>query len=201
MATLFFDTETTHLKNDRLPDTDPEQPMPVQLGLKLDDEDHKEVGATNVIIKAKHGEYGWPISPGAQAIHKIDVDKTLRYGIDIIPAVEMFLDYVDAADTIVAHNTAFDTVVMRRAVYVYSFLTDQPYTDPFEGKNVVCTMLAATDIVKAKPKRYGTWKWPKLEECIRFWYNESLDGAHDALIDVRACARIYYQMQQEGVLK
>lgn len=43
-------------------------------------------------------------------------------------------------------------------------------------------MLAA-GFTKPKP--------PKLEECIRHFFDEALEGAHDALVDVRACARVH----------
>jgi len=50
-------------------------------------------------------------------------------------------------------------------------------------------MLAA-GFTKPKP--------PKLEECIRHFFNEELDGAHDAMVDVRACRRVYFHLQTMG---
>lgn len=38
-------------------------------------------------------------------------------------------------------------------------------------------------------------KPPKLEECIRHFFNEDLDGAHDAMIDVAACRRVYFHLK------
>ena len=87
---------------------------------------------------------------------------------------------------------------MRRAAYVYSQMTDQEYSDPFEGKTIICTMLASMNIVKAIPKRNGQWKWPKLEECMNHFFNETIEGAHDALVDVRATARVYYHLHKIG---
>lgn len=194
MTTLFFDTETTGLKEDSLPPTHASQPMPVQLGMKLDADNLREVGALNIMIQAED----WIIAPGASSIHGIDKDTSLKYGTHLITAVELFLDYMRAADMVVAHNINFDKVVMQRATFVYHQMMGTNYVDPFEGKETFCTMLTNTDIVKAKPKRFGQWKWPRLEECIKFYFNETLDGAHDALVDVRGCARVYYQMAIEG---
>ena len=60
-------------------------------------------------------------------------------------------------------------------------------------------MLSSMNIVKAKPKRNGQWKWPKLEECVRHFFGETLVGAHDALTDVRATARVFYHLVDTGV--
>jgi DNA polymerase-3 subunit epsilon len=38
-------------------------------------------------------------------------------------------------------------------------------------------------------------KPPKLEECIQHFFSEELPGAHDALIDARACARVYFHLK------
>ena len=117
--------------------------------------------------------------------------------------VEMFLDMVKHAEIIVANNASFDITVMRRAAYVYADWIGEDYEDPFEGKTVICTMLASLHIVKAPHKNggkmRGQWKWPRLEECVKFFYNEELEGAHDALVDVRACSRVYYTLLDDGV--
>ena len=193
--TLIFDTETTGLAKDRLGPTDPLQPMPMQIGMKLDGENRREMMAANFLIVPD----GWSIEPKASEITGITDDMAKEFGTHLITGVEFFLDMVNNADVLVAHNAKFDITVMRRATFVYSELIGIKYVDPFEGKTLICTMLAALDIVKAEPKRRGQWKWPKLEECIRFFFNETLEGAHDALVDVRATARVYYHLIDEGV--
>lgn len=194
---LFFDTETTGLKKDKYPDIAPQQPMPVQIGLKLNDEEQNERAAMNYMVRT-NGE--WLVNPRAAEITGIDNATADAYGIDLIPAVENFMDLMEHTDIVVAHNIAFDVTVMRRACFVYSEKQGIEYTDPFAGKTVCCTMLNATELVKATPMRYGRWKWPKLEECMRFFFDEELEGAHDAMVDVRACARVYYHLIELGVL-
>ncbi|WNL50688.1 DNA polymerase III alpha subunit [Ruegeria phage RpAliso] len=194
---LIFDTETTGLKKDKLPCTHEKQPMPIQIGLKLDGENRHERLAMNFMMRP---EDRWHMEAKASEITGLNNGLADEYGIHFITGIETFLDCVDNAGILVAHNAAFDITVMRRAVYVYSQMMGIPYEDPFEDKTLICTMLASLNLVKAKPKRNGQWKWPRLEECIRFFFNEELDGAHDALIDVRACARVYYELIDEGVL-
>jgi len=45
----------------------------------------------------------------------------------------------------------------------------------------------AAGINKPKP--------PKLEECIRHFFGEELDGAHDAMVDVVACRRVFFHLR------
>lgn len=195
MNTLFFDTETTGLTYKNKPDTHPKQPMAVQLGIKIDEANRKERGALNYLIKTE----GWEVSQGAYEATGINNEIADSFGVGLITACEMFFDMIDVADVVVAHNAAYDIVVMRRMTQVWSEYTGEAYFDPFEGKTLICTMMASIDIVKAEPKRKGQWKWPRLEECVKFFFNEELEGAHDALVDVRACARVYYELLDMGV--
>jgi DNA polymerase-3 subunit epsilon len=41
-------------------------------------------------------------------------------------------------------------------------------------------------------------KSPKLSEAYRHFLGEDLIGAHDALVDVRACRRIYDHLKMIG---
>jgi DNA polymerase-3 subunit epsilon len=200
MKTFFFDTETTGLVSENKPPLDPGQPMPVQLGFKLDAHDMTEMSAGNVLIQTNTcASFGpWIVNPKAAEVTGIDNKIADEYGVHLISAVEIFLDTIALADTVVAHNINFDKVVMRRAMKVYCDETGQKYSDPFEGKKMVCTMFGSQNIVKAMPKRRGQWKWPKLEEAMKHFFNESIEGAHDALVDVRATARVYYQLIKIG---
>ena len=38
-------------------------------------------------------------------------------------------------------------------------------------------------------------KPPKLEECIKHFFNETLEGAHDAMVDLAACSRVYFHLK------
>lgn len=185
MAKLFFDTETTGLVQKRLPATDEGQPNLVQLAAILYDDDWNEVNSLNCIVYPR----AWEVPEAASNVHKITTEKASKYGININAAYNAFYDMVEIADKVVAHNADFDVTVMRRASVVCG-----DGSDPFEGKQVMCTMKAATNVVQvlhARPRHAKDWKFPKLEECYRHFYNEELEGAHDALVDVRACVRVY----------
>ena len=60
-------------------------------------------------------------------------------------------------------------------------------------------MLSATDYCQL-PGRYG-FKWPTLQELHSTLFNESFDGAHDALSDVRACARCFFELKFRKIVE
>lgn len=195
MKILFFDTETTGLKVDNLPCIHPKQPMLIQLGIKVDDVNRHERARISLLARTM----GWEMGAKAKEITGLSEPIADEFGAHFITAVELFIDLIENVDIVVAHNAGYDVTVMRRAVKVYCDLTQQEYWDVFEGKTIICTMLAAMDIVKATPKRYGKWKWPNLIECMRFFFNEDHSKAHDALADVLACARVFYELLDDGV--
>ncbi|AOW48412.1 3'-5' exonuclease family protein [Acetobacter ascendens] len=70
-----------------------------------------------------------------------------------------------------------------------------------------CTMDAAAPLVNLPPTArmiaagIDKPKAPKLEECIKHFFNEELKGAHDAMVDVRACARLFFHLRDaEGAV-
>lgn len=182
MRRLFFDTETTGTipKHNRTPQT---MPHVVQLAAVLI-ADEGEVASMNVIIKPD----GWEIPPGAAAVHGITTEKAEAFGIPVKAALALFSNLCRVSDQTVAHNWAFDEPVITcelKRIGQTSRLLEVPS---------FCTMEAATKICKI-PGPYG-FKWPKLQEAHRHFFGEEFDGAHDALADVRACARIFTAIHQ-----
>lgn len=196
---LFFDTETTGLSHPKKPDTAPEQPMPIQLGYILDDHNRLDRCRVNMMLRPE----GWEMGQKARDITGLDEDMATRLGAHFISGMETFLDMIDNSNMCVAHNINYDVVVVRRATYVYCEMMGIPYEDPFGGKEMFCTMLGSMDIVKALPKKFGRYKWPNLTECVRFFFDEELQGAHDALNDVDATRRVFYHLMDNyaGELK
>lgn len=99
------------------------------------------------------------------------------------------------ADTVCAHNIKFDRGVIEAAIARH-YGRVLPLRKP-----LFCTMEAATPVVNLPPTErmraagFNKPKPPKLEECIRHFFNEDLDGAHDAMIDVAACRRVYFHLK------
>jgi DNA polymerase-3 subunit epsilon len=194
---LVFDTETTGRANFGLPGSHPSQPLPVQLGVLMYHvpegtpftfEDAREVHRVNLIIDQPK-----EIAEGAQAVHGISAELAQQVGVSLETAMFVFDDMASKADLLVCHNFKFDIRVMEQTYVQCGHHAALWQT--IASKSSFCTMQAATPVLKL-PKASGHKgnKWPKLEECIDVFFGEKIDGAHDALVDVEATARVFFHI-------
>lgn len=201
MPILFWDTETTGKAAFKKPLTDASQPDLVQLAAILTDDDLNEISTLNCIV---HPTY-WTISEEVSKIHGVTHEHAEACGITLPGALHMFNEFADIADRAVAHNSKYDVWVMARARARLQETPEGRATskaldldrDPFAGKEVRCTVMASTNVLKLKqtnPYVSDPYKYPKLEECTMHFFNEGIDGAHDAMVDVRACIRVYREL-------
>jgi DNA polymerase-3 subunit epsilon len=106
---------------------------------------------------------------------------------------------VAAADLRVAHNVAFDDRIMRIAMLRTGL--GREAIEAMEGRPRHCTCVAATKVLNLPPTEkmvkagFNRAKQANLTECAQHFFGEKLDGAHDAMIDARACARVYWHLQ------
>lgn len=190
---LFFDTETTGFVQDRLPIDHPDQPYIVQLAAELTEDDGEPVAGFSFIIDPGIGEVTIPVK--ASDVHGITDERAVALGVSAEFALGAFTHLYQRADLVVAHNIKFDRAVIETAISRH-YRKIMPLR-----KTLFCTMEAATPIVNMPPTErmlaagFNKPKPPKLEECIRHFFDESLEGAHDALIDVRACSRVYFHLK------
>lgn len=200
MLALVFDTETTGFVKFKEPSVSPAQPNLVQLGaLLIDLASGREYAAIDLIVYPAN----WQIPQEAALVHGVSQGIAEKVGVNLDTAVNTFLELVEVADVIVCHNTAFDKVVMERAVAMVNLANNEEVIDPFAGKVLFCTMKAATPIVKKKGRRPlhdEDYKWPKLIECMEFFFNEGLENAHSAIVDCRATARVLVEMENRGLI-
>lgn len=189
---LFFDTETTGFALTRSTAGDPRQPHTVQLAAQLVSISGVVLGSFSTMIKLPEG---MEVPERAAAVHGIDAETANRYGIEKIDAMKQFNHLLRRADTIVAHNKDFDITMVNVEAHRTQFSLD--YAD----RKQFCTMAAATPIVNLPPTPkmvaagFNKPKSPKLEECIQHFFGETLEGAHDAMIDVQACQRVYFHLK------
>lgn len=202
---LAFDTETTGLPDFRAPSDAPHQPHLVQLAMILLDDDLVEQASVNLIIRPE----GWEIPKQASDIHGITTEKALALGVPEKMATDLYVSMAlgsrpicDGPRKVLAHNADFDLRLMRIAMLRNGYDKDwQAAREP----QAFCTMKAATPIVNLPPTPkmlaagFNKPKSASLTECVRHFFNEELDGAHDALVDVRACVRVYRHLQTAQV--
>ena len=199
MPTLIFDTETTGLPSRGAPLDHASQPHLVQLAAVLLDDDGVERACVSLIVRP-----AIPIPPDAAKIHGISEELAARVGVPPAVAVGVWSNLARRADLLVAHNIAFDIGLMATAWLRTSGRTVDAWQEAYGGHRQFCTMKAATPVVNLPPTErmvaagFNRPKPPKLEECIRHFFDEDLAGAHDALVDVRACARVFNHLRKLG---
>lgn len=196
---LFFDTETTGFVNFNAPAVDPVQPKLAQIGaLLMDMQERRELGTVDLIVYPS----SWEIPQEAALVHGISTKLAQDAGVNLDSALLALDDMIEVADVVIAHNYSFDKIVVERAFAMVDLANDREVRLRFDGKPFFDTMKVATPIVKAKGKRSQhaqDYKWPKLIEAYTFFFGKHFSGAHNAIVDVRACAEIFYRMVDMGV--
>jgi DNA polymerase-3 subunit epsilon len=187
---LFFDTETTGFFQDRLPVDHPDQPYIVQLAAELCDDSGNSLSSFSLII-----DNGVDIPTQAASVHGITTERAVQFGVSAAAALSLFTHLYQRSDVVVAHNIKFDRGVVETAIARH-YDRIMPLRKP-----LYCTMEAASPIVNLPPTErmlaagFTKPKPPKLEECIKHFFDEALDGAHDAMVDVAACRRVYFHLK------
>lgn len=180
---LVFDTETTGLADFRLPQIHLAHPRLVSLAALLIDEDGAEISMMSVIIYPE-----MVIPDPAVAIHGITTERARQCGVPLVCALSLFCQLAAKADALVAHNIEFDLRILRTEIY----RAEKP--DRLKDMMPYCTMHASKPICRLPGKR--GYKWPSLEEAHKHFYGEGFSGAHSALEDTRACARVYQALKR-----
>ena len=188
---LFFDTETTGLpRNYQAPlDDFLNWPRIVQIAWSLYDEDGNHWESHSYIIKPQ----GFIIPPESTKIHRISHEQAVKEGVELHSALEHFLRDVSISSYLVAHNIDFDEKI------VGAELLREKLANPLPGANKICTMKSSVSYCKISNNR-GTYKWPNLTELYNCLFSSSFPDAHDATIDVKACADCFFELKRRGVV-
>lgn len=206
MNYLFFDTETTGLPaNYKAHFSDVNNwPRVVQLAWMLTNEEGKVLTQACDIIRPD----GYQIPPNM--IHGISQEKAEEVGVSMLAAFNTFADaafseregalaIVDALPTLVAHNIGFDLPIVSAELMR---LNQEKIAKLFNRQlKQQCTQAIGTNYCKLPNKNgYSGYKWPRLSELHQILFNEGFDGAHDAMNDVKATARCFFELKRLGVI-
>lgn len=186
MRYLFFDTETTGLpKNYKAPYTDTNNwPRIVQLSWLIS-ENSEIVKESDNIIKVD-----FPIPVESSRVHGITNEVSLEKGSELGDVLESFLSDVASSDVLICHNLSFDLAVVQAELL-------RQQLDPELNKKMFCTMKSAVEYCKL-PGPYG-FKWPRLEELYKICFEETLENAHDAMVDVKATFRCFDKLEKDRI--
>ena len=184
MNILFFDTETSGFPSKKLPANHSDQAWVVQIGMILTNDQYIMNQDCFLIASNERN-----IHPGAEKVHQISTKITDRYGISETFLAVLFDNYLSKADLVVAHNITFDLKMVSN-LFARNNMEDAVYN--LENRASFCTMKKSTELCKL-PGKYG-YKWPKLSELYSFLFKEGLKGAHDAMVDIKATMKCYFEL-------
>ncbi|HIE1750455.1 TPA: 3'-5' exonuclease [Pseudomonas aeruginosa] len=189
-----FDTETTGLPDWKAPSDAPHQPHLVDIAARLYNDEGQLLDAFEAIIKPA----GWIIPDDVAAIHGITTERAMDEGIPEEEALGHFLAFHARAELRVAHNVSFDDRIIRIALKRYH---SETLAESYKAGNSYCTCQNSRDIVQIPPTGrmlragFNKFKNPTLGEAYQHFFKEELLGAHRAMTDSKACARIYFALQ------
>lgn len=195
----FFDTETSGVPNKRSPRIEL-QPHIMQLAISLYDENRRPVYEVSTLVALPEDA---TCAPEALQTHGITPELSRKYGVTPTQAIALLRYACMRSELVVAHNLQFDEKLVDFAVE----RAGQDFS-PLAIVKKFCTLEATTPILRLPPTesmiKWGhgdKFKSPKLEEAYRHFFNESISGAHDALVDTRACARVYYHLLDNNFIE
>lgn len=184
MNILPFDTETSGIPDWKSPSDAEHQPHIVQLAAVLHSEDDGDIDEMDVIVKPD----GWVITPELTEIHGISHERAMDEGIPEIEALEQYLSLWERCDLRVAHNTTFDNRIIRIALK--RFMPDRIPDEVWKDKALYyCTLINARKVMR------GPLQGHTLGECYKHFTGNDLDGAHNAMVDTKACLEIYLALR------
>lgn len=183
MNITFIDTETTGMWKFKSPTDDPSQPHLIQLAA-IFEEDGKDKVELNTYVQLPHNV---KIEEGALRAHGITAAVAEAEGMPLLQTLKHLEDILVKTQLIVCHNVNFDIKVLIVSYHRANLSCIIPVINTF------CTMLKATNVCRL-PGRRG-YKWPTLDEAYRILVDPTgFEGAHDALVDVRACQAVYHAL-------
>lgn len=177
---LIFDSETSGFSESRL----------LQFGMLLVDASHVPIMEASILIRPE----SWLIEEGATKVHGITQDYATKHGLPQDVALMLFIEFTRRAEMLVCHNVEFDSRVMAGELSRAKW--------PRLNKSYFCTMEAMTPVCclpasdKQRRAGFGGHKKPKLIEAYRHAFGEGFEGAHDAMADCRATARLFKWLKQ-----
>jgi DNA polymerase-3 subunit epsilon len=191
---LFYDTETTGLPEWSKPSEDPCQPRVTQLAAELCIEETGEtIAELNHIILPD----GWTIPADVAAMTGLTTELALIEGVAADLVIHEFIEMWNRAGLRSAHNEQFDMRMLRielvrHQVFRAQLVNGVPFADHWKAGPAFCTQGKATKIVNDARPAGDKKKTCTLGEAYAHFTGKTLEGAHNAKVDVMACKAVYY---------
>lgn len=157
--------------------------------------DGRERASLSLIVRPD----GYEIPENVAAIHGITTEIAERAGVPLLVAMTALTHLWGQATVLVAHNYEFDARILRIAIARLGRAPSNAWP-----AQVRCTMKLATPVVNLPPtekmlaKGMNFPKRPSLQEAHTYLLGEPFEGAHGALADARAAARVFFKLKEMG---
>ena len=180
-----------------------------QLGFILTDKEGNILKEYESIIKPDGWivkDVAWYLANGyseADAIKKggfftdnnISTKRCEDEGKPVFEVLRELQDSLKKCDYKIAHNISFDNQIVQNEL-ITAGITHQL----FQFKKGLCTMRSTTEFVGALNKWGKPGKWPTLSELHIKLFGEDFIGAHDAMDDVKAMVKCFFECQRLGII-
>jgi DNA polymerase III subunit epsilon len=191
---LFFDLETNGLAKslDAPFEKIDNWARAVQIAWSIYDEDGNKIKSVSFIVFPKD----FVITEESSKVHGITLNKAENEGVLIDKILSRFNDDLTEISLIIAHNIDFDLPTINA-----EFLRNCITTDLLK-KPRYCTMKSQEIVSFCKlPNLLGSgYKWPSLSELHKLVFDITFDDVHNALADVEACARCFFELKKRGII-
>lgn len=151
----------------------------------LYDRDGNRISEKCFIIKPE----GFNIPADAVKIHGISTERAIE-GMELKSVLREFSDIAERSNYLVPHNISFDEKILGAE------LLRNRMINCVLAKKKICTMQSTTNFCKI-PGPYG-YKWPSLQELHYKLFRETFIEAHDALVDINATAKCFWELRKMG---
>ena len=167
-----------------------------QIALILSDNQGGILAETTHLVRSED----WEISDGAQKCHGISQQDCELFGLRADLMMKSYYAMASKAQTIVAHGSNFDKGMMEiETAYYKGERTAEELKATI--KPWYCTQENSKDICKIPPtdkmKKAGRYhhKTPSLAEAYHCLTGNHIEGAHDAMVDARACKDVFFALK------
>lgn len=199
---LFFDTETTGLPKyyDKPASNTNNWPRLVQLAWILTDEKGEQLSSHCMIIKPD----GFSIPYAAEEVHGISTSVALQKGRPLREVITSFLEDAKLAKYFVGHNIAFDQNIVGAELHRLGI------NDTISAAPGICTMRETVNYCEIERTDMSymyddydemyDYDFPSLQDLYMKLFNEEFEDAHDAMADVTATMKCFFELKRMGVL-
>jgi DNA polymerase-3 subunit epsilon len=187
-----FDTETSGLFDFKLAADHETQPRMCSFAMAFLNANLEVENHYSALVKPD----GWALDDNCEAAQKngLTQARLMAEGVPVREILDMYNAALNDGLIMVGFNVSFDLKMMRAE------LRRAGLPDRFDTTASVDCMRPLTNICKIKKASGGGFKWPKLTEAHQFLFGEGFEGAHGALPDTLAAARVFKHMVANKML-